>query len=232
VLQQDDQRVQRLQQQLQFLREVDKLKAVQRHNRLLDGSRRENAAEHSWHLALMALVLADLAPAPSIDLFRVVQMLLIHDIVEIDAGDTFYYNAGGDQHEREQLAAQRLFGLLPQDQAQRFQGLWEEFEAGQTPEAAFARALDRFHPIYGNYLLDGGTWRDFGVTRADVETRSGPWVRRGAPELWAYCQQLLDTLVQRGSLAPGDTAAAESPGQPQPAPPSTRVPGNTAGSLP
>lgn len=229
---QDAQRGQRLQQQLAFLREVDKLKAISRHNRLLDGSRRENAAEHSWHLALMALVLADLAPTPSLDLFRVVQMLLIHDIVEIDAGDTFYYNAGGDQHHREQLAAQRLFGLLPPDQAQRFRALWEEFEAGQTPEAAFARALDRFQPIYGNYLLDGGTWRDFGVTRADVETRSGPWVKRGAPELWAYCQQLLDTLVRRGALAPGDTTVAGPPGQDRSGLPSPQVSGDAAGSLP
>lgn len=204
------QRTRRLHQQLAFLREIDKLKGVRRHNRLLDGSRRENAAEHSWHLALMALVLSDLAPSPGVDLFRVVQMLLIHDIVEIDAGDTFYYSTGDDQKAREQAAAQRLFGLLPPDQARTFRALWEEFEAGQTPEAAFARALDRFQPIYGNYLLEGGTWRDFGVTRADVEHRSGPLVQRGAPELWAFCQELLDTLVHRGALAPG--ASAVGPG--------------------
>jgi len=211
-------RFQRLERQLAFLREIDKLKAVARHNRLLDGSRRENAAEHSWHLALMALVLADWAPARPIDLFRVVQMLLIHDIVEIDAGDVFYYgNAGDGQKQREQAAAQRLFGLLPPDQAQQFQALWEEFEAGETPEAAFARALDRFQPIYGNCLLEGGTWRDFGVTREDVETRSGPWVQRGAPELWAFCQQMLDELVHRGALPPAGPPARPQ-GRPDPSP--------------
>ncbi len=220
----------RLERQLTFLREVDRLKAVTRHNRLLDGSRRENAAEHSWHLAVMAMVLQELAPQPSIDVWRSVKMLLIHDIVEIDAGDNFYYNSNGaEQHEKEQAAAKRLFGLLPDDQAAEFRSLWEEFEAGQTPEAAFARALDRFQPIYGNCLLDGGTWRDFGVTKADVERRSGPLVARGAPDLWAYCRQLLDALVKRGVLPAGP---APTPGAPSSLQATGQPPGTAAATEP
>ena len=212
----NDQQAARLERQLHFLREIDKLKSVTRRNRLLDGSRRENAAEHSWHLAVMAMVLAELAPTASVDIGRVIKMLLIHDIVEIDAGDNFYYNNNGpEQHQREELAAQRLFGLLPPDQAHEFRALWEEFEAGQTPEAAFARALDRFQPIYGNCLLGGGTWLEFGVTRADVETRSGPLVARGAPALWDYCRALLDELTARGVLPAAPGRPAGSPGESQ-----------------
>lgn len=205
----------RLEQQLRFLREIDKLKAIVRRNRLLDGSRRENAAEHSWHLAVAAMVLAELAPNPSLDLGRVLRMLLIHDIVEIDAGDHFYYNDNAqEQHEQEKLAAQRLFGLLPPDQAQAFRALWEEFEDGRTPEAAFARALDRFQPLYANCLLDGGTWREFGVTRADIETRSAPLVQRGAPALWEHCRRLLDDLSARGLLPAERSSQASRTSEP------------------
>ncbi|MFS8535377.1 MAG: HD domain-containing protein [Limnochordales bacterium] len=213
----NDQQAARLERQLHFLREIDKLKTVTRRNRLLDGSRRENAAEHSWHLAVMAMVLAELAPTASVDIGRVIKMLLIHDIVEIDAGDNFYYNNNGpEQHQREELAAQRLFGLLPPDQAQEFRALWDEFEAGQTPEAAFARAIDRFQPIYGNYLLGGGTWLEFGVTRTDIETRSGPLLARGSPALWEHCQALLDELTARGVLPQAPHTPAGRPGDGEP----------------
>lgn len=138
----------RLDQQLAFILEIDKLKEVLRQTRLITGERRENSAEHSWHIALLAILLAEYANTP-VDVLRVVKMLLIHDIVEIDAGDTFAYSAvpKAEQALREQLAAQRIFGLLPPDQEEEFVALWEEFEAGATPEAQFAHALDRFMPF-------------------------------------------------------------------------------------
>lgn len=185
----------RLRQQLAFLAEVDRLKTVLRRNTLIDGSRRENSAEHSWHISLMALVLAEYANEP-IDVFRVVQMLLIHDVVEIDAGDTFTYDpaANADKAEREQAAADRLFALLPPDQAASFRALWDEFEAGETPEAKFAQALDRLQPVFLNYLCNGGTWTEFQVPLERIVQRNGH-IKKGSTVLWDCAKQMIHAIM-------------------------------------
>lgn len=191
----------RLTRQLEFIREVDRLKTVLRQSSLLDGSRRENSAEHSWHIALMALVLAEHADAP-VDTLRVVKMLLVHDIVEIDAGDTYAYDRDGrqNQHAREAAAAARIFGLLPADQAQEFTLLWEEFEAGTSPEARLANAVDRLMPLLHNYAEGGRSWQRHGVTRSQVDARVGV-IAAGSSELWDVATALLDDAVARGFLA-------------------------------
>jgi len=191
----------RLEQQIIFIRELDKLKRVRRQTWLTDNSRQENSAEHSWHIAVMALVLAEYAPGEDLDLGRVMQMLLIHDIVEIDAGDTFCYDnaAVAQQTEHEERAAERLFGLLPQDLADRFRNLWEEFEARETPESLLANSLDRLQPILNNYHSGGKSWRANGITRDQVRQRNRI-VADGAPELWAFIEDLLQRAVDKGML--------------------------------
>lgn len=193
----------RLERQLRFIRELDRLKRVQRQTWLMDTSRKENSAEHSWHIAVMAMVLAEYTPDGEVDVGRVIQMLLLHDIVEIDAGDTFCYDtaAVAEQHGREQAAAVRLFGLLPEDIGQRFTALWEEFEARQTPEALLANALDRLQPILNNYHTDGKSWQDNGITREQVLKRNRV-MAQGAPALWAFIETLLDRAVEKGILRP------------------------------
>lgn len=174
-----------LERQLAFLREIDRLKNVVRLSPLIDRSRRENSAEHSWHIAMYALVLAQYA-AGTVNVERVVKMLLIHDIVEIDAGDVPFHvpatHAG--QEQREQLAAERLFGLLPDAQATEFRELWFEFEAAKTDDAKFAKALDRFQPMVHNAATDGGTWVECAVTLEQIKTRCQQPIERGAPALW------------------------------------------------
>jgi len=193
--------MERLEQQIAFVRELDKLKRIQRQTWLTDKSRKENAAEHSWHIAVMALVLAEYAPGGDLDIGRVLQMLLIHDIVEIDAGDTFCYDkaAVAQQAGKEEEAAARLFGLLPPDQAVRLRGLWEEFENRRTPEARLAHSLDRLQPILNNYHTDGKSWRANGITRHQVRDRNRI-VAEGAPPLWNYIEDLLQRAVERGFL--------------------------------
>ena len=195
--------MERLEQQIAFVRELDKLKRVRRQTWLTDKSRQENAAEHSWHIAVMALVLSEYAPGDDLDMGRVMQMLLIHDIVEIDAGDTFCYDqaAVALQTDREKAAAERLFGLLPPDQTERFRGLWAEFESGRTPEALLAHSLDRLQPILNNFHTDGKSWRANGVTRRQVRERNRI-VAEGAPSLWEYIEHLLRNAVARGYLEP------------------------------
>lgn len=194
---------QRLAQQLAFVTEIDKLKQVLRQTWLLDSSRRENDAEHSWHLALMAMVLAEYAPHAALDRFRVLKMLLIHDLVEIDAGDTFAYDdaANDGKTQREQQAAERLFALLPDDQAREFHSLWNEFETRSTPEARFANALDRLQPILHNFQTQGKAWQQHAVTARMVLDRNHQ-MGDGAPELWEYVQQLVGDAVERGYLRP------------------------------
>jgi putative hydrolase of HD superfamily len=189
---------------LRFVLEADRLKSVLRRTRLLDGSRHENSAEHSWHLALMAVLLADTAAA-RVDLLRVLSMLLVHDVVEIDAGDTFCYDADAnlDREEREQLAADRLFGLLPDGEAREMRGLWEEFEAGETDDARFAVALDRLQPLLLNAAGGGGSWREHAVTRAQVLRRMEP-IRHGAPALWGYVARTIDEACAAGHIAPDE----------------------------
>lgn len=174
----------KLVQQLDFLREIDRLKSVLRQSPLLDRSRKENSAEHSWHLALYAWVLAEHATA-HVDVGRVVKMLLLHDIVEVDAGDTPIHGVlDGSQEAREQLAADRIFGLLPAEQCEELRDLWREFEAGESCDAQFAKALDRFQPLLINVFTGGGTWSESGVEYRQVLERYGPVIERGAPALW------------------------------------------------
>ena len=176
----------RLEAQIAFLTEADKLKSILRGTPLCDGSRRENSGEHSWHIALFAMVLAEHANRP-VDINRVIKMLLIHDLVEIDAGDhpihSDYDHA--EQAAKEQKAAERIFGLLPPDQAKEFRALWNEFEAAETDDAVFAKSLDRVQPIVSNLESGGKSWRQYDVTAAQVESRIGVKVNRGAPVVWA-----------------------------------------------
>jgi 5'-deoxynucleotidase YfbR-like HD superfamily hydrolase len=177
----------RIDAQMAFLREADKLKSVLRASRLIDGSRRENSAEHSWHIMLYALVLADQA-AGDVNINRVVRMLLLHDLVEIDAGDAPIH--GDVDHAamaiKEAAAADRLFALLPVDQAQEFRSLWDEFEAAQSGDARFAKAIDRVQTPVANLASDGGTWSDYNVALAQLDQRVGAPIKRGAPGLWAW----------------------------------------------
>jgi len=192
----------RMERQLAFVMELDRLKGVLRQTRVLDGARQENSAEHSWHLAFCAVVLAEHAP-PGTDLPRVLKMVLVHDVVEIDAGDAFAYDPAANlgKEERERLAAARICGLLPADQAEELGALWEEFEAGTTPDARFANALDRLQPLLLNFQGRGGSWRYHSVTHDRVLARMDP-IREGAPGLWPLVLRLLDEAVARGYLAP------------------------------
>jgi putative hydrolase of HD superfamily len=201
----------RLDRQLQFLLELDRLKGILRQTRVLDGARQENSAEHSWHLALCAAILAGHAP-PGTDVGRVMRMVLVHDVVEIDAGDAFCYDVAANvgKEEREQLAAQRIFGLLPDEQADELRALWEEFEAGITPDARFAVAMDRLQPMLLNFAGEGGSWRANGVTHDRVLLRMAP-IEHGMPELWPFVVRLLDEAVARGYLAPAPTPLRTAP---------------------
>ena len=194
--------MQSLDSQLEFLLEADRLKGVLRQSRIIDGSRRENSAEHSWHLGLMSLVLGEYAPAGT-DLSRVTAMVLVHDLVEIDAGDLFVYagaQAQADQEEAERAAADRLFGLLPGSQAAGFRALWDEFEERRTPEAKFARALDRLQPMLANYQLGGGTWTQHGVTAGQVLAKVA-LIEDGSAALGRFARELISASVSRGFLA-------------------------------
>jgi putative hydrolase of HD superfamily len=192
----------RLERQFRFLTEIDRLKNVQRQNILCDRSRRENSAEHSWHLALTALCLAEHAVAQSIDLFRVIRMLLIHDIVEIDAGDAFLHEPAelAAQARKEEAAAERIFGLLPEDQRTVFRALWHEFESGQTDEALLARALDRVQPAVLHEATDGIVWRQYGTTHDQVMKKMQP-VREASPALWARVQAIIERARAAGNLS-------------------------------
>jgi putative hydrolase of HD superfamily len=181
----------RLDAQVAFLLEADRLKQVLRATPLADGSRRENSGEHSWHLALHALVLADQA-GPDVSIDRVIRMLILHDLVEIDVGDVPIHSANGQAHgseatrAAETAAADRIFGLLPPEIGRDLRALWEEFEAAATPDSIFAKALDRVQPVLLNHAAGGGSWADYNVTLDQVESRVGVKVARGAPALWAH----------------------------------------------
>lgn len=181
----------RLDQQFAFLNEADRLKSVLRATTLCDGSRRENSGEHSWHLALYALTLVDHAP-PGVSIDRVIRMLLLHDLVEIDVGDVPIHSANGTAHAStetqiaESRAADRIFGLLPPDLRGSFRTLWEEFEAAETPDAIFAKSLDRVQPVMANLQSGGGTWITYDVTLEQLDTRVGAKIARGAPRLWDW----------------------------------------------
>ncbi|MFN7829684.1 MAG: HD domain-containing protein, partial [Armatimonadota bacterium] len=193
-----------LEQQLEFLRVVDALKRVDRMTRLIqrsgETSRRENSAEHSWHLALMAMMLVEHANEP-VDLARVLQMILVHDIVEIDAGDTFVYDAAAmiGKAEREQQAAERIFGMLPDDQKVEFLALWHEFEARETPEAKYASALDRLAGMLPNAANNGGTWNEHQVTVEQV-TRRNESIATGSDVLWDHARQWIHAVHAAGLI--------------------------------
>jgi putative hydrolase of HD superfamily len=192
----------RLMEQLAFILEVEKLKTILRKTPLLDRSRVENDAEHTWQLALMAMVLSEHSREP-VDLLRVLKMLLIHDIVEIDAGDTFAYDAVArqSQAERELKAADRIFTLLPDDQAREFRALWDEFELKATNESRFANAMDRLQPLLHNFFTHGGTWSTNGVTSSDVQRRMAP-IGIASGTLGDLSDRLIAIAIEQGILAP------------------------------
>jgi putative hydrolase of HD superfamily len=192
----------RFRQQIEFIVEVDKLKNVLRKTILMDRSRRENSAEHSWHIALTVLILSEYAKDSDVDLFRVMKILLIHDLIEIDAGDTYCYDDQGrkDQTRREKKAADRIFNLLPADQATTLRELWDEFEERSTPESRFANALDRLQPFLHNYFTEGQIWQENNIKSAQVKARMHP-VDDGAPVLWNYVSSLIEDGVKKGFLA-------------------------------
>ena len=192
----------RIAQQLRFLLEIDQLKEIRRQNYTIRGRRQETDAEHAWHVTMMAVLLAEHANAP-IDILRVVKMLLIHDLVEIDAGDTFAYDTAGaaTQHARETRAADRIFPLLPADQAAEYRALWDEFEARTTAEAKYAHAMDRVLPIFLNNATEGAAWRMNGVTADRVRARNG-YAAEGCAALWAEAEQEIARAVAAGHLAP------------------------------
>ncbi len=177
----------RIDAQIAFLIEADRLKQIERANWITGRHRHENSAEHSWHLSLFALTLADHAPE-GVQIDRVIRMLILHDIVEIDAGDAPIHGSYDAEAmaAKEQAAADRLFGLLPEDQAAEFRALWDEFEAAESPDAVFAKSLDRFQPPVLNLHSEGGSWPDYDVTEDQIRTRVGNKIARGAPGLWDW----------------------------------------------
>ena len=186
--------------QIAFIKEIDKLKYIQRKTKLFNSERNENDAEHSWHLALMAIVLADHSDAP-IDVLKVVKMVLIHDIVEIDAGDVFIYDMikSHSNTDEERVAANRIFGLLPKNQAEELIAIWEEFEAGETNEAKFAKSMDRLEPLLQNTSNNGGTWKEFGVNYDKVYEKKSV-IKNGSKSLWNYAEGLINQSVAKGIL--------------------------------
>ncbi len=192
---------QRFEGQLKFLIEADKMKSVLRQTLLMDGSRRENDAEHSWHLALMAMTLYEYADRDRVDLSRVLKMALVHDLIEVYAGDTFAYDDAGneDKEERERQAADKLFSLLPTEQGAEYRSLWEEFDEAETPDAVYAAAMDRLQPFVNNMMTQGHTWSLGGVTAAKVRRRL-EMVKRGAPALWEYVENSIAQAIAKGWL--------------------------------
>jgi putative hydrolase of HD superfamily len=186
--------------QVSFIKEIDKLKYIQRKTRLFNNDRHENDAEHSWHLAMMTIVLAEHSNKP-IDVLKVLKMVLIHDIVEIDAGDTFLYDTSKNHlnTEQERMAATRIFGLLPAEQAKEFIAIWEEFEEGITDEAKFAKSMDRFEPLLQNASNNGGTWAEFNVDYQKVYDKKKA-IKEGSDPVWAYAENLLNESVKKGIL--------------------------------
>jgi putative hydrolase of HD superfamily len=193
----------RLIQQIKFIAEADKLKEIFRQTINTQSRRAENDAEHSWHLCLCVIVLAEHANHATLDVLRVLKMVIIHDLVEIDAGDTFAYDTAGmvGQHEREARAADRLFRLLPADQAVEFRALWDEFESKATPEARFSAAVDRFQPMLLNCLTQGAAWNRHGITHDRVVARNCH-MAEGSTELWDYAERMINEVVAAGHLAP------------------------------
>lgn len=189
-----------LSKQVDFIKEIDKLKYIQRKTKLFNSERNENDAEHSWHLAMMAIVLAEHSNE-KIDLLKVIKMVLIHDIVEIDAGDIFLYDTqmNHGNTEEETKAAKRIFGLLPENQAEEFIQIWEEFEKGETNEAKFAKSMDRFEPLLQNTSNNGGTWKEFDVDHEKVYEKKKV-IDKGSNTIWNYAKNVINESVEKGIL--------------------------------
>ncbi|MHA1906450.1 MAG: HD domain-containing protein [Candidatus Thorarchaeota archaeon] len=192
---------QRLQQQLEFIVEIDKLKRILRQTLVTHDQTQENDAEHSWHLATMAFLLGEYSTTSNLDITKVMKMVLAHDLVEIDAGDTFCYDyeAAKDKLEREIAAADRIFSILPSDQAKELRDLWDEFEERVTPDAKFAAALDRLQPLLLNFNTQGAAWKKHGVKREEVIERN-KHIAEGSKELWEFALWMIDEAVRRGFL--------------------------------
>lgn len=195
--------LERVAKQIEFIREIDDLKHVLRQSYLMNGSRRENDAEHTWHIAVMAFLLKEHALDDALDLKKVVHMLLIHDLVEIDAGDTFAYDVKGyeDKWDREVAAAKRIFGLLPDDQGSEWMNLWLEFEEGLTNEAKYAAAMDRLHPVLHNFYTEGKAWKAHHVSASAVKVRIAV-IAEASPVLGEYATSLVEQAVEKGYLLP------------------------------
>jgi putative hydrolase of HD superfamily len=193
----------RLEDQIRFIVEADKLKEIFRQTLCIQSRRPENDAEHSWHLCLLVIVLAEYANTPALDILRVLKMVILHDLVEIDAGDTFAYDSEkqAGQHEREARAADRIFGLLPPDQALAFRAAWDEFEERKTPEARFAAAVDRFQPMLLNLNTEGAAWRKHGITADRVQARNAH-IAEGSAPLWECMAAKIREAVATGILPP------------------------------
>lgn len=189
----------RLEQQIEFIREIDKVKNIYRQTYLADGQRRENDAEHSWHIALMAVLLKEYVPEA--DLAKVMIMVLIHDLVEIDAGDTYAYDSAGAEtkREREVQAAERIFGILPEDQQKCFRDLWEEFEEYKSTEAKYAHLLDNFQPLLLNDASGGKSWAEHGVKKSQIYKRNER-IEETSEDVWKCMQDIVDSHIQKGNV--------------------------------
>ena len=190
----------RFEQQMKFILEIDKVKNVFRQTYLADGNRKENDAEHSWHMAIMAFLLKEYAQE-EVDIMRVVLMVLIHDLVEIDAGDTYAYDLDALQtkREREVKAPERIFGLLPKDQEEQFRELWDEFEAYESAEAKYAHMLDNFQPLMLNDALDGKSWKEHKVKKSQIYSRNAKTME-GSEKIWEYMKDLVQKNIDRGNI--------------------------------
>ena len=194
-------KTERFTKQIEFILEIDKLKNIFRQSFLLDKNRKENSAEHSWHVALIAIILMEHANS-AVDILKVVKMLLIHDIVEIDAGDTYLYDPQGanDKEEREIRAAERIFSLLPEAQGDEFKDIWREFEDGTTPEAVFAKSVDRLMPLLHNYHTQGVSWKEHNVTKKMVVSHIQDDLSNGAEIFWEHASSIINDAVEKGFL--------------------------------
>lgn len=192
--------MERLRQQLEFIIEIDSMKNILRRTLIMDGSRRENDAEHSWHISIMAMILQEYSEGET-DITRVIKMLLVHDLVEIYAGDTYAYDEQGalDKEEREIRAADKLFGHLPPDQQQQFRELWDEFELGHTLDARYAACMDRLQPLLHNYVTKGHTWKEGNVDSAKIYKRMSV-IESTAPRLWEVVEYIINDSIEKGYL--------------------------------
>lgn len=195
----------RLERQFAFIREIDKEKLIGRQSYITDCLRKENDAEHAWHMALMTILLSEYANE-EIDVLKTVTMLLLHDIVEIDAGDTYAYDEAGKatQRQREEKAAERIFGILPEDQCRKMRELWEEFEACETAEARFARTMDNIQPMMLNDMTDGKAWQEHGVREGQILKRNEP-TPKGSEILWEYAlKNMIEPNIEKGRIKKGE----------------------------